>query len=688
MNRSQHRRAGFFFILVSCAFIVPNTLPGQQKFVSAADSVEVASVTFSGEGEYDDDVLTSLISTRESPAGLWTWIYGNLSESLGSPPEFFDAEVFQQDIQRLAQFYQENGYFNAHVDGTYALDSTNTSARVEFHIISGPRSYIDSIAFRNLDSLPGDVRERIFSDPIIKTGDPYTEASLRSEIERVVTLLTNIGYPDAVADSIHVRRFTSTNNVTIFVRFLPGQRYYFGRIFEDTTRTRKLNLARKIIYDRLEFKTGDVYSEMKREASEANLNRLGIFSTVRLQPMPPDTTKAPGDKIPIKIILEERNRHELAPAFLVNSYDNRFNAGAEIKYLFRNIFGGAQTFTINFSTLWHSLETKSYKVSLMLDQPYLWDNYTRGFVNVNILSADEKSLYSVQVLQGIVGLTHTFTSSLSGKGELTFEQQRYDVTDPKISGNILRRFGSATGINYRNFIVGVTLFHDRTNDVFNPTSGMSQQLTLEHAGLLKPLLEDRDKNIESIEYVKSDVLLRGFTRLGRSEKTIVAVKFRIGSIFRYGSSKQRDLPVPIARAYFAGGSNSVRGWTARELSTAPDSLTALGLNALFESSLELRWNAFRGMSSFLPLDLDRFWLVLFFDAGNAWRELTFMSSNEIAMAFGLGLRYDLFFGPIRIDFGMKMFDPSVSNHRWFTERKFFSETLAGMVIHFGIGHAF
>jgi len=688
MNRSQHRRAGFFFVLVFCAIIFPNSLPGQQKFVSAADSVEVASVTFSGEGEYDDDVLASLISTRESPAGFWTWIYDNLSESLGSAPEFFDAEVFQQDIQRLAQFYRENGYFNARVGGNYALDTVNTTVRVEFHILPGVRSFIDSIYFQNLDSLPGNVRERIYSNPLIKVGDPYTEAGLRAEIERIITLLTNTGYPDALADSVHVQRFTSTNNVHIFVRFLPGRRYFFGKIFEDTTRTRKLNLARKIIYDRLEFKTGDVYSEVRREASEANLNRLGIFSTVRLQPLPPDTTDAPSDRIPIKIILEERNRHELAPAFLVNSYDNRFNAGAEIKYLFRNIFGGAQTFSVNLSTLWHSLETKSYKISLMLDQPYLWDNYTRGFFNINILSADEKSLYSVQVLQGIVGLTHTFTKSLSGKGELTFEQQRYDVTDPKISGDVLRKFGSATGINYRNFIAGVTIFHDKTNDIFNPTSGLSQQLTIEHAGLLKQLLEDPDQNIESIEYLKSDILLRGFTPAGKSERAVLAVKFRLGGIFRYGGSKERNLPVPIARAYFAGGSNSIRGWTARELSTAPDSLTSLGLNALLESSLELRWNAFRGMSSFLPLDLDRFWLVLFFDAGNAWKELRVMNTGEIAMAFGVGLRYDLFFGPIRIDFGMKMFDPSVSNHRWFTERKFFSETLSGMVIHFGIGQAF
>ena len=63
--------------------------------------------------------------------------------------------------------------------------------------------------------------------------------------------------------------------------------------------------------------------------------------------------------------------------------------------------------------------------------------------------------------------------------------------------------------------------------------------------------------------------------------------------------------------------------------------------------------------------------------------------SEIAMAFGVGLRYNTIAGPIRIDFGMKLYDPDApASRRWVTQKRFFPETVSQGIIHFGIGHTF
>jgi outer membrane protein assembly factor BamA len=110
---------------------------------------------------------------------------------------------------------------------------------------------------------------------------------------------------------------------------------------------------------------------------------------------------------------------------------------------------------------------------------------------------------------------------------------------------------------------------------------------------------------------------------------------------------------------------------------------------VFEGSIENRWNLLRNAGRLAFIEFNRFSLVFFYDFGNVWTQVRAMRVNEIAMASGLGLRYATIAGPIRIDLGFKVYDPSaVPERQWITQKKFFEETLGGLVLHFGIGHSF
>jgi outer membrane protein assembly factor BamA len=66
-----------------------------------------------------------------------------------------------------------------------------------------------------------------------------------------------------------------------------------------------------------------------------------------------------------------------------------------------------------------------------------------------------------------------------------------------------------------------------------------------------------------------------------------------------------------------------------------------------------------------------------------------MRVTELGIATGFGLRYNTIAGPIRIDFGMKVYDPDAPEIRqWITQKRFFPETFAFGIIHLGVGHTF
>jgi outer membrane protein assembly factor BamA len=118
-----------------------------------------------------------------------------------------------------------------------------------------------------------------------------------------------------------------------------------------------------------------------------------------------------------------------------------------------------------------------------------------------------------------------------------------------------------------------------------------------------------------------------------------------------------------------------------------------GGNAIFEGNLEWRWNIFRPIGKIWVIDFPAMWLVFFVDAGNVWGRAADIRirdlPGQIALAAGIGYRYETFFGPFRIDFGFRLYDPKGEpGRKWFTEHRFWKDVFAPGEFHFGIGHAF
>ena len=191
------------------------------------------------------------------------------------------------------------------------------------------------------------------------------------------------------------------------------------------------------------------------------------------------------------------------------------------------------------------------------------------------------------------------------------------------------------------------------------------------------------------QFVRSEITLGRTWVFGRNSGQSIATRLLAGAGYAYGNSTA----LPFEKHFYAGGSNSLRGWQARTVGP--------GLSQMDDSFVIPNQTGDMKLEANLEYRFDMFWKVagaLFVDAGNVW---TLRSSGEgnsyesmfrwdtfgesIAANWGLGLRLDFGFLLLRLDTGVKIHDPA-RMQKWVTPDMWFKRD--GYAIHFGVGYPF
>ena len=155
--------------------------------------------------------------------------------------------------------------------------------------------------------------------------------------------------------------------------------------------------------------------------------------------------------------------------------------------------------------------------------------------------------------------------------------------------------------------------------------------------------------------------------------------------------------LPFEKSFYLGGSNSMRGWRLRGLgpgSYADTNTTSMTVEAVgdvkLEFNLEYRFQIYKVLHG-----------AVFADVGNVWlvRKQTDFPNGEFAfnrfykeLAFdaGVGLRLDLSFFVIRLDYALKLHNPAKSGSAAWQHFKWgsYKEFKADRAIVLGIGYPF
>lgn len=682
-------------VLLACAGRLAAQSPEEEEEEAVP---EIGHITFVGNVTFDHGTLANTIRSQETPSGFSKFLHNTFGEKFGSKPEYYQIDEIETDAKILKEFYRSKGFYGAAIRDSALVDPSDQRAEVYFLIEEGRRSFIDSIAYAGLDSIPADLKFRILEEPAIETGKPYETETAGAEIARVLTFLANNGYPTARFDydKYLAQLYLSTNNFRLTFVFVPGRQFTFGEV------TVKVDPPRDDITDNLslrhlDFTTGELYSREKKITSERNLNRLGIFEAARVDHVTiPESSSARA--VPMEVLVRPRPRNELSPEVIVSNENNAFNIGLGLGYTNRNFLGDGRSFNIRARGRTQSIRElfagKSVRdtnvigsadLQMQVVQPYLFTRTLSGAVTSE-LRADKQQFFILAILRLKASLNKQVTQYTYGTLEWTLERVRPELlVDTVGQKNVIAAFREEEKEQF-NSILTFTLQSDHTNDPFSPTEGYFRSVSLEESGILPKLVT---VGLPFTQYYKTTLYGRWYTDLSRTRYNILAAKAKTGYQDKYGESRSMDVRIPLNRRFFAGGSGSVRGWKARALGDMSDDLLELGGNFILEASVEARVNYMRGFGKFLGLKLDNVWGVYFVDIGNVWGDIGDFQVRDVAVAAGIGFRYETFFGPFRIDYGFRVYDPKGSGaQQTIFHKRFFGETISEGVLHFGIGHAF
>ncbi len=687
-----------FFLLLA---VLVHAVEAQDIYIFAEDEMIIRSVRFQGNDSFSDGVLRNVIETEKSPSRFARWLNTRISDKIGRPPNYFDVYQAGEDISRLTNFYESNGFFDVSIDTSLALNFDRHYVRLTYDIDEGERWIIQDIEYSGFDALDSLLFEEIMDDPELEKDNPYRVDLVEREYQRILDILYNNGYAKAQIQNVNVRYARQEPEAFVSMSFDPGERFVFGEIGMSIEEGRGYGISSRIIDRMLVYETGEIYSLAKRTQSERNLNRLGIFESAKIDiriPTADDTSRS----IPSVVNVRPRSKHEITPEILVNDENNAFNIGLGVGYANRNFLGGARILTLRSRFRVQSIQELqlarvlneqgwqdpsllgAIDIGAEITQPYFITTRTSGRWGVSYIL--EKHPYiQYSLLRNRIGVNHQFASTTYGFLDWTLERISPrtlgdDIPAEEIDQQLPppdRRFEEPQF----NSIIAFTLQRDRTDDVFSPTKGYFHSGTIEEAGLLPIFFSYIGESLPYSQYVKATFTGRWYYPLDTRRNNILGLQLKSGFATLYSSSN--DTPIPIHRRFFAGGSGSVRGWKSRQLGPQ-DERGAIGGKAIIEGNIETRLNILRHLGQF-PVDFNKLWAVLFLDFGNVWERGSDIKPQEIALATGFGIRYDTLIGPIRFDFGFKLYDPNRPPHRqWLFDRPFFKD----IAFHFGIGHAF
>ena len=193
-------------------------------------------------------------------------------------------------------------------------------------------------------------------------------------------------------------------------------------------------------------------------------------------------------------------------------------------------------------------------------------------------------------------------------------------------------------------------------------------------------------NTRFSQYVKGEVdyaLTRNF-----DHRHSLAFHVGAGIGFPYGNSRV----LPFEKRFYAGGANGVRGWGVRTLGpgsyNSHNSVTYF-MNQCgdirFDMSVEYRAKLFWVLEGGAFIDAGNIWTIHNYEnqPGGMFHFDTFW--KQIAWSYGIGLRMDFNYFLLRLDLGIKAYNPAEGQERWPLLHFDWHRNTA---VHFSVGYPF
>lgn len=690
---------------------------------------------------------------------------------LGEPPVIYDPAKAHRSDSLMKIYLASRGYLHATVTDSVSFNRSGRKATAHYRIHENRPYVINSIDYRIEDSFIAQVLKQDTLRSLLRRGQIFDRQVFEKEREQITTRLQNLGFwsfnkgyitylADTIQQSGNVkitlilrRRTTAVDASGAPTAFANHPIYRLGRIVVESeydptkspealastpwdtikyngleiTYLDHLSLRKNVLAGAVRLSPNELYDRSTVQRTYSNIQGLQYSANILFTEMPYDTASP----IEVTMVGDDGNgvsTQERTLNCLIQCTPNirqNFTAEAEISttadyystaltlgYQNRNLFRGAENFTLNFRGAYEFMKNQeshnSYEfgVNAGLDIPRFLipiradklSKFSRQITKLTLsFSTQRRPDYDRTLFSGTFGYGWTLrngASFLINPADINF------VYVPRVNQSFLDGIQNPYLRNSytSQLIAGLSAAYNyRTDNSANAPSWVNLRLTGDVNGNLigglarafgKPTHEPTESyykilGIRYAQYARLNLDLSG--RINMDRGTQLAWRFFVGGGMAYGNSKT----LPFERLYFAGGSNSMRGWQVRTLGPGSSSLdtTSSFANQLgdfrLEANLEYRFRVAGNFS-----------MAIFLDAGNIWMNSAGAAPdqrfkfndfyNQIALNTGLGARYDLGFVLLRLDWGIKVHDPNLPQpQRWNS-----GYALNRTALHFAIGLPF
>jgi translocation and assembly module TamA len=420
----------------------------------------------------------------------------------------------------------------------------------------------------------------------MKRGDVFVHPKYDGLKSKLSGLASELGYVQANFTRTRVEIDLKAYEARVYLDFDSGPRYRFGGVSlqQDVLEPELLNRY-------IPFQKGDLYNLGQVIRLQQALNDSNYFSIVEVAPGQPLTESR---EIPIRVSLSPRKKHRYN---LGLGYGT--DTGARAKFGWRMPRVNRQGHRIDSEI---EVSEIGYKLSGNYRVPVL--NPRTDQLVYSVRQEKENTDSNDSTLSTIsIGLDHN-----RGKWReiltLAYERESFEVANDSGDSDLL--------------IPGVSWNRTWGQDFINVLDGLRFDVGVRGASV--DLLSDTD-------FVQVRGGIKFITSFDAHNRFLVRGSF--------GTTETQNFEkLPSSLRFFAGGSQSVRGYGYEELGPKDDNGDVVGGKHLLTGSIE-----------FEHYFSDKWGLAVFLDGGNAIDNL----NDDLEQGAGFGFRWKSPVGPVRID---------------------------------------
>lgn len=575
--------------------------------IREGERVKVKSVNFVGNDNIKKGKLRKEMETKKWR--FWSFILGSGR---------FKDEEFEDDLERLKDFYREQGFLDIAIPEEKIEYNYNSPGKLELviHIDEGRQYRIGNITITGSEKVPAPLLRYALKQ---QSGMIFSPSKLDEDANQIEKFYGRGGHLDA---RVTLLRIPNLETGDIDLEYIVDEDVPYNvesvRI-EGNTKSKSIVILRELVLG-----AGETFDMSRMEISKLRLENTRFFDDVNLAP---ESTNIPGRRN-LKVAVREGRTGNLTFGAGFSSLERavifaEFSQSNFDIFNRRSMFqGDGQKFRLRLQ-----LGDQSSEVVLSFEEPWLFERRLYGgFTLFRTTSDFNSALYSEIRTGGEIFVRKRLFELVNGQLGYAYQIVDIDNVAPTAPPSIQALAGK-TNISTVSF----TLERDTRDKIISTTRGNRVELRTELAGGLFG---------GDVDYYKLEFRGAQYYPLFDFQAQVLSVVGRLGVVEAYGDSTD----VPFYEKFFLGGPYTLRGFEYRDV--GPKSLVTLEpLGGNTYGMLTIEYSA----DVVAPV---RF--ALFYDAGFVNVDAYDFSPAQYNDNVGIGLRLFVGGAPLSLDLGFPL----------------------------------